>query len=145
MYLTDSFFNEVTYDSYSVVYHNGKEYMGVARLHPDDKPSKFAGCAIAETRAEIKALKDELKQEKAKCEEIRKFVKACRQYKDWDDNSKTAKLMYRQLSRRIKNVNRIIDEINARENGLQAYTFRRDIVVKALENKMSEKEQFKTL
>ena len=40
-------------------------------------------------------------------------------YKDFDKNSPTAKVMYRQLNQRIKKVNKLIDEINAMYLGLR--------------------------
>lgn len=96
--------------------HLGLTFKGKARCIDEDMLhfSKIRGGEIAEERATIKALKYEREIEKRKCEEIRKFVKACRCYKNWENDSKTAKVIYRQLNRRIAKVNKITDEINYR-------------------------------
>lgn len=96
--------------------HLGLTFEGKARCIDEDMLhfSKIRGGEIAEERATIKALKYEREIEKRKCEEIRKFVKACRCYKNWENDSKTAKVIYRQLNRRIAKVNKITDEINYR-------------------------------
>ena len=95
-------------------------YAGVAHCHPDDEWSEFTGCRIAEVRAEISALKDEYKEAKAKCEECRKFVRAVEQYATFNPEDPTAKVMYRQLNRRIAAVNKIATKINAKELELKA-------------------------
>ena len=104
----------------SVVFIKYKGYLfpGYSYCHPDDEWSEFIGCGYAEIRAQIKALKWELKQKKAACDECRKFVKAVSQYKNFNKEDGTAKAMYRQLNRRIKEVNKIVDEINALELAL---------------------------
>ena len=96
--------------------HLGLIFKGKARCMDEDMLhfSKIRGGQIAEEKATIKALKYEREIEKRKCEEIRKFVKACRCYKNWENDSKTAKVVYRQLNRRIAKVNKITDEINYR-------------------------------
>lgn len=106
---------------FSAVYvtHRGKNYEGTAKCHPDDNWSEFTGCRYAEQRAEIKALKDEYHQKKEACEECRKFVRAVSQYKNFDKESPSAKAMYRQLNRRIKEVNNLADIINKREMDLR--------------------------
>ena len=119
------------------VEHLGKTFYGEAKLHPSDKDraSEIVGCKYAEARAQIKALKYEMKLEKAKCEECRKFVKACESCKKFDKESQTAKAVYRQLSRRIKKVNALADEIN----GLYEYILKdiaqRDKFLKDVEEK----------
>ena len=143
MYLISSYFTERTGTSSCTIKHKGEKYTAYARLHPDDKDkaSRFAGCQLAEIRAEIKVLKEELKQEKAKCEEVRKFVLACGQYAKWDKNEASAKVVYRQLNRRIKKVNKIIDMINEKELLLMRLIKQRDTVVKAIDRSKEKKEQ----
>lgn len=140
MYLKESYYTERTGRSSCTVVYRGKTYTGVADLHPEDadKASRFAGCEIAEVRAQIKALKDELKQEKAKCDEIRNFVKMCGQYKNWDANDASAKVVYRQLNRRIRRVNKLIDKINEKELTILRLIGQRDAVVKALDKKKAK-------
>jgi hypothetical protein len=121
--------------------HMGKRFFGIASLHPDDKDkaSKYAGCSYAETRAEIKALKYERKIAKEKAEEFRKIVKACEQYKNWDKNSPSAKIIYRQLNLKIRKVNELTDIINQKMKNLEKAIWKRDITIKAFERNRSKK------
>lgn len=113
MRLIDAKYDEISGESYAVVEHRGKQYVGMAWLHTEEEySSKFTGCRYAEIRAEIKALKDERRELIAACEECRKFVKACSQYKNWDKKSLVAKVVYKQLNKRIKEVNKLTDKIN---------------------------------
>lgn len=127
--------------SYATVKHLNKLFTGLAHLHPKDKDreSQFAGCDIAEQRAQIKALKYELKLKKEKCDECRNFVKACECYKNWDKESPSAKVVYRQLNRRIKEVNDLIDTINRKMDNLDRFIKRRDTVLGAIERKKLSK------
>ena len=142
MHLISSYFNEETGKSIVVIKHKKKIYEGTAKLHPEDvdKASKYAGCRFAEIRAEIQALKIEYRKEKAACEEIRKFVRACTQYKNFDETSPTAKAMYRQLHRRIKRVNDLADLINQKLQDLETAIKQKEIVVNALERKIKQKK-----
>lgn len=135
MFLKSSYFTEQTGTSSCTIQHKGKMYTGFAELHPDDaeKASRFAGCELAEIRAEIKALKSELKQEREKCEEVRKFVIACTQYSKWDKEDPSAKVVYRQLNRRIKRVNQLVNMINERELKIMRLIGQRDVVIKAMD------------
>ena len=123
--------------------HCGRIFTGFAKLHPDDelRASKFAGPALAEKRAQIKALKYELKLKKEKCDECRKFVKACETYKNWDKDSPTAKAVYRQLNRRIKEVNKLIDIINDKMDEAVNWDSHRQIVTNALRAKKENREK----
>lgn len=143
MKLMSSYFNNITGESTVKVRHKKIDYFGVARLHPEDfeKASKYTGCRYAELRAEIKALKSEYKKEKEACEECRKFVKACSQYKNFDAESPTAKVMYRQLNRRIKRVNDLADLINKKLQDLEMAIKQKEIVSNALERKLKQKNR----
>jgi antitoxin component HigA of HigAB toxin-antitoxin module len=127
-----------------IVIHKGKDYYGWAFLHPEDKEanlgSKYTGCRYAEIRAEIKALKDEYKIEKKACDECRKFVKACIQYKNFDKESPTAKAIFTQLNKRIKRVNKIVDKINQKIQDLDTAIKQKEIVSNALARKKSKKD-----
>lgn len=139
MQLIDSGYLAESGKSIAIVKYKGKKYNGIARLHPEDKEaglaSKYTGCRYAELRAEIKALKAEYKKEKNACEECRKFVKACLQYKNFDKESPTAKAMFRQLNRRIKRVNDLADKINQKISDLDMAIRQKDIIHNALERK----------
>ena len=102
-----------------VIEHKGNKYVGQAKCHPDDTFSEFTGCRYAQERAEIKALKDEWKQKKHDCDECRKYLIAVSQYAGFDKESSTAKAMFRQLNRRIKEVNKLAEVISQRQFNLQ--------------------------
>ena len=142
MQLLFSYFDEKIGESIVVVKHKKQAYEGIARLHPEDskKASKYTGCRYAELRAEIKALKEEHKKERATCEEIRKFVGACGQYKNFDKTSPTAKAMYRQLNRRIKRVNDLADLINKKMSDLETAIRQKEIVSNAIQRKIKQKK-----
>ncbi len=118
--------------SHVAIKHRNKYYHGYANLHPDDKDnwSEFTGCRYAEIRAQIAALKNDLREKKESCEECRKFVKAIEQYKQFNKNDATAKAMYRQLNRRIREVNVIVDKINALKFSLNVAIKNQDYVNK---------------
>ena len=102
-----------------IIKHRGNEYMGQAKCHPDDTFSEFTGCRYAQERAEINALKDEWKQKKHDCDECRKYLIAVSQYAGFDKESSTAKAMFRQLNRRIKEVNKLAEIISKKQFNLQ--------------------------
>lgn len=134
--------NPKTLNTTVCINHLGKNFYGEARLHPDDREnySEITGGRYAEMKAEIKALKFERRLKKEKCEECRKFVRACEQYKIFDKSSPTAKAMYTQLGKRIKEVNTITDRINSIYDALQKSDWRRMVVLKAIKRKYKTKE-----
>lgn len=101
------------------VQHRGKLYTGKADCHMEDTFSEFTGCRYAELRAEIAALKAEWKEKHAACEECRKFVVAVSQYANFNREDPSSKAMFRQLNRRIREVNEIAEEIGRREFALK--------------------------
>lgn len=122
-------------DSFAAIKHLGSTFIGEAKLHPEDKDkvSEYMGCGIAETRAEINALRYEHKLAKHETEIIRKFIHCCKCHKTWDNDSPTAKAMYHQLNVRIKKVNRLADEINLLIVNLKSKINKRDKYLKMLE------------
>ena len=114
MKFINSFYNEEFKKSYVEVKHLGKIFEGTACCHPEDTPSHFFGCYIAELRAEIKALKYERKIAKEEAEICRKFCQSCLQYAKFDSKDASAKSMARQLSVKINKVNDLTAEINDR-------------------------------
>ena len=135
-------YDSETSTSTVAIRHLSKVFFGKAKLHPDDKDkaSELVGGRYAEMRAEIKALKYERQIEKAKCEECRKFVKACEQCKLFDKDSATAKIMYRQLGVRIKKVNKLADRINSLYTELEKDDWRRMTILKAIASKKAKKD-----
>ena len=117
-FLDSSTVEEIGYSTV-IIKHKGNEYVGQAKCHPDDTFSEFTGCRYAQERAEIKALKDEWKQKKHDCDECRKYLIAVSQYAGFDKESSTAKAMFRQLNRRIKEVNKLAEIISQRQFNLQ--------------------------
>ena len=137
MKFIESHYNEETGISTVIMQHLGKKFVGQAKIHPDDKEnqSRFAGCEYAEIRAMIKALKNERKIAKNKADMAIDFIKACEGYAKFDKDSDAAKVMYRQLNRRIKKVNDITDEINKLLDDLDRKIHRRAIVTNAIKRK----------
>ena len=139
MKLIDAWFEESTGKSYATVEHLGRRYQGMSKLHPEEESaSRFTGCRYAEIRAQIKALKAERQSLIWKCEECRKFVKACSQYKNWDKKSLVAKIIYKQLNKRIKEVNKITDKINELEWDLKIAIRQQDTVHNKLAGKCAQ-------
>lgn len=128
-----------------VMQHLGIKFTGTAQLHPDDKEnaSKYGGCVIAEFRAAIAAYKYERKLAKQKADEAIDFMKACEGYSNFDKNSPTAKIMYRQVNRRIKKVNDITDKINELLKQIEQQQYKRKIVLSAIKRRkeMSKKDK----
>ena len=138
----DGNYEPETGKSWAKVSVNGKTFYGESHLLPEDKDkaSKFAGCRFAEIKAEIKALKYLRRRKKAECEYYRNFVKSLGCYKNFDKNSPTAKCVYKQLNKRIKEVNDITDRINSVYSEFLAVIRQRDIVLKAIDRKKQTKE-----
>lgn len=127
-----------------VIRHLKHRFYGTADVHPDDKKntSEFAGCILAEMRAQIKALKYERRLAKEEAEICRKFIKACETSNTWNKNSNTAKIAYHQLNCKIKRVNKLTDEINDLLFKINKYIVERDITLKAFErNKQNRLNQ----
>lgn len=131
----DAGYSEVT------LQHLGKIFKGTAVMHPEEKvESEFTGCALAETRAEIKALKYEHKKEKEKTDEIIKFLNACKCYKNYNAEDDTAKVLHRQLNKRIDKVNALAEEIEKRYKEIDMLPRRRETILKALDRRKRTKE-----
>ena len=148
MKFIDSRYNHYNGSSKVILRHLGQLFEGWAKLNPEDedKASEYAGCAYAEQRAYIKALKYERKLAKEEAEVCRKFIKACSSTKAWDPTSPSAKVAYHQLNVKIKKVNKLADMINAAEKSLQQSIWTRDVTIKAFrENKqkrLNDKAEF---
>lgn len=111
-YFISSDIDPVTRTSKVTIKMNGKEYTAKSVCALEDNFSKFTGCRFAEIKARIKGMKDLYRKEKRNCEECRKFVNAVSQYAGFDPKSPEARMMFRQLNRRIKRVNDIATQIN---------------------------------
>ena len=133
----ESDFDVDTLVSQVTIEMNKERYTATTKVHKDDmdKISKYCGCRFAEAKAEIKALKAELRKEKAKCEEVRKFVRAVSCYKNFDPESAPAKAVFRQLNIRIKKVNELVDYINEKQREYSTMINQRDIVTRAIDRK----------
>lgn len=128
-----------------VMQHLGVKFKGSAQIHPDDweNASSYEGCFIAENRAIILALKYERYITKKKSDEAIDLLKACEHYANFDKDSPTAKVLYRQVNRRIKRVNDITDKINNIYKAIEMHTHARSTVLKAIKRKkeMSKKDK----
>lgn len=77
----------------------GNDYfVGYAKADEKDaqRSSFLRGCSIAELKANRKALKSQLKEFKRDYEVVKEFVNRCKQSKDFDENSMTAKMIFKQ-------------------------------------------------
>lgn len=126
-----------------VIQHLGIKFTGRAYLHPDDKEnvSSFAGCRYAETRAMIKALKYERMIAKNKADMAIDLLKSCQCYKNFNAEDATAKVLYRQINRRVKRVNELTDEINNLIKSIDKGIFVRDITLKGIERRKEFKSK----
>lgn len=141
MKFIESHYNKENGHSTVVVQHLGKKFVGEAKFNPDDETgaSEFAGCTYAETRAWIKAFKYELEIAKVKAEEARNFVKACECYKNFDPESSTAKVFYRQLNQREKRVKDLTQYIEELRLSLNASIEARYKKIKGIQEKKDKK------
>lgn len=135
MKFEDSYTEPELRKSVVFVKHKGQHFTGFSWCHPDDNWSEITGCRIAETRAQIKALKYEHRLKKEKCEECRKFVIAVQQYKNFNPEDPSAKAMFRQLNRRIKEVNDLAIKIGIMEIELKASISVKNHLLKRLNDK----------
>ena len=141
MNFIDAYYDKETGISKVIMQHLGRRFLGKAQCHPEEeKPSEFAGCSYAEKRATIKALKYERKLAKIKSDMAIDFMKSCEAYKDFDKESPTAKVLYKQLNKRIKKVNDLADEINNLMKELDQEMQRRDIVTRALDRHRAKQD-----
>lgn len=125
-----------------VVQHLGKKFIGTAKLHPDDKDkvSNYTGCQIAEMRATIKALKHERKIAKNKSDMALDFIKSVENYTKFNKEDESAKSMYRQLNRRIKEVNDITDQINELYYEIDMLPRKKSVILNSILTKKKSKQ-----
>lgn len=141
MKFISSSYNKETGHSEVVIQNRGKKFIGAAQTHPEEEfPSKYFGCEYAEIRAEIAALKYEYKFEKQKVDEIKKFINACKCYNKYNAEDDTAKVIHKQLNKRIDRVNDLAELINKRYKELDILLKKREVVLKALKRKKRTKE-----
>ena len=142
MEFRDAIYNKNKGYAHVTVQHLGEIFEGEAWGHPEDKDnwSEFAGCSYAETRAMISALKWERRNAKEKADQSIDFLKSCQCYKNFDKDSETAKVLYRQINQRVKKVNDLTDKINELYDSLDKAIRRRSIVVNALKNKRAKED-----
>lgn len=106
-------FDATSGKSWVIMHHMGMNFKGTALVHPEDKQyqSAYTGCALAEIRATIKALKYELKILKKEIKLLRTFINGCTSSKKFDPKSDSAKVVFRQYNRRSKRYYDIIEDI----------------------------------
>jgi len=125
--------------AYVWIRHLERTFRGAAYIHPqEENPSEFVGCEIAERRAVIKALKYERILAKKDLKKYQDFVKACECYKNWNKEDPSAKIVYRQLNRKLKRVNDLTEEIKNCEDLLKRYIVTREVLKKKLKEKKEE-------
>ena len=75
---------------------------------------------------------------KVVCKECENFIKTLEQYKLFDPSEKSAKVMYRQLNRRIKEVNKLADKITSLEFSLKTDILGQTMFINKLNKKSKE-------
>ena len=110
-----------------IIQRKGKIYKGIAHVHPEDQFSEIIGGSIAENKCNLHYYEEMLKQKKEEIKGVEKFIQHCKQCKNFDNESPTAKVMWRQynvllkekekIEKRIENIKLVITNIgNARAN-----------------------------
>lgn len=127
------------------IQHLGNKFRGQAICHEDEEaPSEYTGCTLADFRAQKKALQWERRNKKFETDTIIKFLHSCECYSQYDPEDNTAKVMHRQLNKRIDQVNKLTDEINKLTEEIKFLPERRDTVLKGIarrkERKRAEKD-----
>lgn len=105
--------------SFVDVEHKGKIYTGWAERNYDDEWSEYTGCRYAHMRAEIKALKADYRQKKHDVKICEQFVAKIEQYTRFNAEEASARVMYRQLNMKRKELIRMGNEISKRESALK--------------------------
>lgn len=103
---------------------------GSAHCHPDDDFSYYFGCELAEIRAEIDVLKGRKSLLKEDIKTIRNFIKAMSCDKRFDNDSSTAKAMWRQWNVMLKQEKQIDIEIEHRQRKIKDMCRQRDAIIK---------------
>lgn len=113
MKLIYSHFDMKTGESIVQIQNKYKIYTGKAYLHPDDLAyaSQYAGCRIAELRATIKALKDQLQQHKIALSALETLNKELQSYYSKDYNIKIQKHICKQIKYYTNEIKFIKEEI----------------------------------
>ena len=128
-------YNENSHYTIVCMEHLNIRFYGIAKLHPEDEYSKYVGAEVAESRATIKALQYEVQLKKVKLHEIENFIRACQQYKNFDKNSSTAKVVFKQYNRKLKEIKNLKDEIESTKESLSWYLKSRDKLMEKIRTK----------
>lgn len=80
-------FNEETGVSTVTIRTSLGEFTGEAILHPEDAPSRFRGCRLAELRADVKYLKAYRKQFRNELNGLHKLMGRMSSYRNYNHNS----------------------------------------------------------
>lgn len=124
--LKHSNFDETSGVSMTTIVTPYGEFTGVARLNPEDKPSSFLGCAIAEKRAIIQAYKVKRKELITMKKAIKIAITDLEKVKNYNKHSvenRRLRKMFYIYSKQIAHIDEIISnteksiviEIEARE------------------------------
>lgn len=127
-------FNAETGQSTVTIQNKYGIYTGTAQVHPDDLDyvSRYAGCRIAELRAEIKILKDEIQRDKIALSALQTLDKELRSYYAEDYNLKIQRHIYKQIKYYTNEINTIKTEIKEIEELIQKrIDIRTDIISRA--------------
>lgn len=119
-----------------ILYDKDNAFIGLAQCHDDDKEfqSKYTGMIIAETRAKIKVLQhiknNELKPELAS---LKQLYYSMNKSKLYNKKSYEAKMLWRQMQRRERDINIIKDLINQERSFLNNFIADKDKFYKTVQ------------
>lgn len=115
----DSGYDEGVKSAWAEVRYKGHNYYGYAYCNPEDYENGMLGQWIAEQRAEISALKNELKKAKEEYNTCKHFVSGIFGYKNFDWSSVDAWYIRKQLYFRKRNIKNIKDAITVRKQAIE--------------------------
>lgn len=105
-YLKDVWTDENSKDTNAIISYKGRIFSGHAFMHPEDKEkySYLFGCSLAEMRAVLAAVKNEIYKLRYQIKIKEDFLKTTRNCKNFDKESSTAKTMFHLLNIDKKNL-----------------------------------------
>lgn len=121
------YFNQNTGQSIVALADKYGQYIGQAKLHPDDRKyaSKYTGCRIAEQRAYIKALKQKIRRKKIELNTLIELKKEIKNY----TTKKTEKHIYLKIKKYTNDINYLKQIINQIEKEIKTSIKIRDNII----------------
>lgn len=111
------------------------QFTGIAKLHPEDinHASEFAGCEIAEMRANIKYLKEQRKEAKIQYKAIQCYYNAISETAEFNPYSKDAQIARRMIKEYTAEIVSLSKTIEAIQSAIKRKIKTRDEVLTKLD------------